>query len=72
MNIEELKQKFLNNELEKGLFTTKNEKGQDVIVGVGTDGFQLSTQQSNGWTRINIYTYDKENKEWIYEESYEK
>ncbi len=72
MNIDTMKEKFLKGELEQGIFSSKDNEGNEVVVGVGKDGFQLSTYQSNGWVRVNIYTYDKENNEWINEETYEK
>lgn len=72
MTLEEMKEKFLKGTLQEGLFTSTNESNDNVVVGIDKDGFRISTHQSNGWVRTNEYTYDKEYKEWIIEESYEK
>lgn len=70
MSIDDMKQRFILGLLEQGIFTSKNENNEDIIVSVGSNGFQISTEQSNGWTRINIYTY--EGNQWTYEEMYER
>ena len=72
MTLEEMKEKFLKGTLKEGLFTSTNENNDNVVIGIDKDGFRISTHQSNGWVRTNEYTYDKDNKEWIEEESYEK
>lgn len=72
MTIDEMKEKFLKGELEQGIFSSRNDERQGVIVEIGSDGFRTITSQDNGWLRINTYTYDKEDKEWIMEETYER
>lgn len=66
MSIEEMKERFIDGSLEKGIFTS----GNDTVVKVFDSGFSISTFQDNGWTRINIYEYDGDT--WTYEETYEK
>lgn len=70
MSIDDMKQRFILGLLEPGIFTSKNENGDNIIVSVGSNGFQTSTEQDNGWTRINRYTY--EGNQWTYEEIYER
>ena len=72
MSIEELKQRFIDGSLEKGIFTTHNELMEDQIITVGPDGFRISTSQYNGWLRINTYTYEPSTERWTTEETYEK
>lgn len=69
MNIEEMKTKLINNELEKGIFASKNDKGEDLNIVIGTDCVSITTFQKNGWIRQNIYSYDGKN--WIEEELYD-
>ena len=69
-SIEEFKKDFTKGKLEKGLFTSVNENGDDVIVEVFDDRFTLTTKQSNDWYRVEEYLYDA--GEWVYSESYEK
>lgn len=66
MNIVE---KFYNGELELGMFNSTNENEENVIVEVMEDKLKISTCQSNGWIRINIYHNDEEQTK---EEYYEK
>lgn len=66
MTIEEMKEKFINGELEKGLYTS----GQDKIVKIDDNGFSIGTIQNNGWTRSNTYEYI--DNTWVESESYEK
>ena len=54
----ELINDFKNDKLEKGLFTSTNEYGDNIIVEVFDDRLKISTSQSNGWTRINEYYKD--------------
>lgn len=65
MTIDELKEKVINNELEKGLFTSN-----DKIVEVFDNGFSIKTLQDNGWSRTNIYEFDGEL--WAESETYDK
>lgn len=67
MTIDELKEKVVNNEIEKGLFTS-----EDKIVEVFDNGFSIKTLQANGWSRTNIYEYDKSDDIWTESESYNK
>ena len=69
-SVEEIKQDFLAGKIEKGLYTSLNEKGNLVIVEVYNDRFTVTTKQTNGWYRVEEYLYD--NDVWVYSESYEK
>lgn len=69
MNIEEMKQKFINNELENGVFVSHNEKGEHLIVEIRKDYFSIKTYQKNDYIRENIYHYD--NGVWVEEEIYD-
>ena len=70
MTLDEMKQRFILGKLEPGIYSSKNENNDNLIVGIGNNGFQISTEQANGWTRVNIYTYG--NGQWTEEEMYEK
>ena len=72
MSIEEMKQRWIDGSLDHGIFTSTNEKGQNVHVCVHDKGFELTTYQDNGWARTNIYTYDADRDTWDYEEIYDK
>ncbi len=65
MTIDELKEKVINNELEKGLFTS-----DDRIVEVFDNGFSIKTLQDNGWFKTNIYEFD--GGLWSESETYDK
>lgn len=58
---------YYSGKLEPGIFTSKNEKDENVIIEITKDYLKTSTSQSNGWLRINIYHQDK-----TVEEYYEK
>ena len=58
---------FYNDKADLGLFTTKNEKDEDVTIEITNNYLKTSTIQNNGWMRINIYHKDK-----TVEEYYEK
>ena len=66
IDIEDLKNNFINGNLENGIYTS----GVNKIVKVGSNGFSINTLQNNGWTRINIYEYI--DQQWIESETYEK
>lgn len=66
-NFREFLNDFYDNKVEFGIFTTKNEKDEDIIVEATNDYLKTSTSQNNGWVRINIYYKDK-----TVEEYYEK
>lgn len=66
MTIDEFKEKFINKELEVGLFTSNDNK----VIRIFDNGFSISTYQDNGWTRINIYEYIDE--VWCESETYER
>lgn len=68
-SIEDFKKDFVDGKLEKGLFTSTNENGDNIIVEVYSDRFIIRTMQDNGWCRVGEYLYDGE---WTYSESYEK
>lgn len=63
----ELLNSFYDDKAELGLFTTKNEKDEDVIIEITNETLKTSTSQTNGWLRINIYHKDR-----TVEEYYEK
>ena len=67
MNFREFLNDFYNDKTDLGLFTTKNEKDEDVIIEITNNYLKTSTSQNNGWMRINIYHKDK-----TVEEYYEK
>lgn len=58
---------FYNDKAEIGLFTTKNENGENIIIEITNNYLKTSTSQNNGWLRVNIYHKDK-----TVEEYYEK
>lgn len=68
--IEDLKNDFISGKLEKGIFSSTNEKNQTVMLYVGSDRFGIKTFQDNGWIRENNYLYD--NGDWVEEEIYTK
>ena len=49
------------------LLVGENEEGERVFVDIQKDAIVTKTEQSNGWTRINIYGRDG-----IFSESYER
>lgn len=51
--------KFYEGELDNGLFTTTNEKGENVILEITPKYLKASVHQGNGWIRINIYHKDR-------------
>ena len=72
ISIDNLKEKMVKNELDLGIYDGENGSGQKVTIIVDIDKFAVSTKQSNGWNRINIYEYDRKENQWIEEETYEK
>lgn len=61
-------EKFYNNMLEIGTFTTTDDENNNVIVEVEKDKLTIKTCQKNGWIRINVYHNDLEKtKEEYYE-----
>lgn len=71
-SVDEFKEKVKNKTLELGLYSGKNGQGQDITVIIDVDKFVIYTKQSNGWSRVNIYEYDREEDIWVEEETYEK
>ena len=39
-------------------FSGTNEDGEDVLVSISKTGIVVSTNQSNGWVRVNYYDQD--------------
>lgn len=72
ISIDDLKKKVENKEIEIGLYDGENKSNQRVVVIVDVDKIAVHTTQSNGWDRINIYEYDRENNTWVEEETYER
>lgn len=71
-SVDEFKEKVKNKTLELGLYSGKNGQGQDITVIIDVDKFVIYTKQNNGWSRVNIYEYDREEDIWVEEETYEK
>lgn len=73
MTIEELKQRVINGELEKGIYDSQNQDEETIIVEVlSNNHFTIKTLQQNNWIRVNEYIYDKEKNLWEYAETYDK
>lgn len=70
-NIEDLKEMFIRGLLEPNFYSSVNEDGCSVLIKVGSNGFQIDTNQENGWICSVEYLYDKDNDEWTTSESYE-
>lgn len=58
---------FYDGKVENGLFTTINEKGENVILEITPKFLKASTHQNNNWIRVNIYYKDR-----TVEETYER
>ena len=70
--IDKLKEMYINGELETGLYTSKDEDGCDVLLVVQQGvGFDLHTNQKNGWIRVDSFDYDAEDKTFTRGESFE-
>lgn len=70
--IDKLKEMFITGELKTNIYCSKNEDGCDVIIIVQEGvGFDIHTNQKNGWIRVDSYDYDSENGIWSQGESYE-
>lgn len=69
-NIDDLKEMFIRGLLEPNFYTSVNEDGCNVLIRVGKDGFQIDTNQENGWIRSDEYLYDKCDDLWTVSESY--
>lgn len=63
--LEELKQDFYKGVAPIGLFTSVNEHGENMIIDISKDFLEISTIQSNGWTRVNIFHKDKTVEEYF-------
>lgn len=57
---------FYENNVELGIFTSKNENDEDIIIEITNDYLKTSTMQQNGYIRVNIYYKDRTTEE-IYE-----
>lgn len=55
---------FYENKAELGIFTTKNEKDENIIIEITNDYLKTSTSQSNGWIRVNVYHKDRTVEEY--------
>lgn len=72
LTIDKLKEMYIEGKLETGLYTSKDEDGCDVLLAVQQGvGFDLHTNQANGWIRVDSFDYDKENKTFTKTESFE-
>lgn len=63
----ELLDEFYNGDIEIGLYTSTNEKDEQVIIEITNEYLKASICQNNGWFRTNIY-----HKDHIVEELYER
>ena len=72
ISIDEIKKKIENKEMEIGIYTGKNGEDKEVILIVDVDKFATHTKQNNGWSRVEIYEYDRTGNTWVDEETYEK
>lgn len=54
-----------------GFYDGTNVDGETFTLFIGSNGYRVSTYQSNNWIRINEYILD-ENDEVYMSESYEK
>ena len=54
-----------------GYYDGTNVDGETILVFICSNGYRVSTYQSNNWIRINEYILD-ENNEVYMSESYEK
>ena len=72
VSIDNIKNMIENKKIEIGLYTGKNQDNQDIIFVVDIDKFATRVKQKNGWIRVNIYEYDRNENVWITEETYEK
>lgn len=71
VSIEDLKRDYVAGKLKEGMYSSTNELGEDVTVMIGRDGgFDVHTNQNNGWVRIDYYDYDKEEDLWTQGETY--
>lgn len=71
LTIDKIKELFVEHKLDSGLYSSVNEDGCDVIVIIQEEvGFDIYTNQKNGWVRIDSYDYDSNDKTWTKSESY--
>ena len=56
----DLVQRLRENKIEFGMYTSKNEDGEDLIVEISKEYVRVDTIQKNGWIRINYYYLDEE------------
>lgn len=71
ISIEELKEQYLLGQLKQGIYGSVNEDMEDVTVLIDREcGFDIYTNQSNGWVRLDCYDYDSIDKSWSYSEMY--
>ena len=71
ISISDLKKDYIMGKLEVGMYPSTNELDEDVTIMVGGgNGFDVHTNQTNGWVRIDYYDYDAEDDSWSQGESY--
>lgn len=63
--LEDLKQDFYEGKLASGVFTSINEKGENLIINISEEFLKISTIQDNGWKRVNIFYKDKTMEEYF-------
>lgn len=47
------------------MFTSINEKGENLIINISEEFLKISTIQDNGWKRVNIFYKDKTMEEYF-------
>lgn len=55
---------YYDGKAELGIFTTKNENSENIILEITKDYLKTSTSQNNGWIRVNIYYQDRTVEEY--------
>lgn len=63
--LKDLKQDFYEGKLASGMFTSINEKGENLIINISEEFLKISTIQDNGWKRVNIFYKDKTTEEYF-------
>lgn len=58
IQVEDLINKFMNNELKVGLSFSNNINNENVIVIVNDNTLDIATCQKNNWIRHNVYYRD--------------
>ncbi len=65
IQVEDLINKFMNNELKVGVSFSNNINNENVIVTVNDTTLDIATCQSNNWIRHNVYYQDGSCEEYF-------